>query len=109
MRSSPQNKSFIFLSLLCYNHKLSIAHHNVKGKRENNHSSQKLTVRRIVVAKGMVFVLWLVRSLVKHKNSRRKGEMAQCLVDYCKHMIGINSVNGCLVRNECMVRLQVKL
>jgi len=62
------------LRLLCYNHELSIAHHNVKGKRKINHSSQKLTVRRIVVAKGMVFMLWLVHVIIKHKMAEGKEE-----------------------------------
>lgn len=72
MRSSPKNKIFIFLRLLCYNHELSIAHHNVKEKGKFNHSSQKVTVRRIVVAKGMVFMLWLVTDIVKHKIAEGK-------------------------------------
>ena len=74
MRSSPKNKIFIFLRLLCYNHELSIAHHNVKEKEKFNHSSQKVTVRRIVVAKGMVFMLWLVTDIVKHKIAEGKEE-----------------------------------
>lgn len=76
MSSSPINKIFIFLLLLCYNYKLSIAHHNVKGKGKLNRSSQKMTVRRIVVAKGMPIVLWLMHNIVKYKNSRRKGGTA---------------------------------
>ena len=44
----------------------SIIHHDVNGEGKFNHSSQKLTIRRIVLAKGMHSVLWSMYNIVKY-------------------------------------------
>ena len=46
-----------------------------------NHSSQKLTVRRIVLAKGKHFVLWSMYNIVKYINRRwiLEREVRECI------------------------------